>query len=645
MSGLRFACAVLALGAAAAGPPASVAPTPSSVAPTGRLQADAEVRLALQAEAEGQVAERLEHLQKALKADPQHPTALGLMGILNDSGRQVRPDDVSRKVKTDAVLAEVLAEYNIRRADAGQTVNEQWDLAVWCERTGLTAEAVAHFTAVTRLSPNHKAAWHRLGYRSHNGRWMTDAEIHADETEVAAQDHANRTWRPRLVSLRKALHESGRSDNAKRELNEIADPRAVSAVWSTLALSAPVDQAWAVRVFGHIDAPEAAHRLATLATDGSSASIRKAAVDRLLHFDPGIFVGLLINRLREPTPIRTLPVEGPDAPGELWVAGPEFNTRWLYVVATQGSTRARSRSDEPRVSLLRTASRPGEMAWANRGENVDASGIQDAVEQAQRRLERDARTFEMANAQVAQTNERTLVALHRVTGTNLGPEREPWTQWWSQQLGYTYESPTPVSVQKPTITHVASTVTARPAPPPMPVITPRVGHHSCFAAGTLVHCKRGTQAIESIKVGDQVLSQDTGTGELSYQPVVAVFHNPPSATVRVGFPDEEVIATGIHRFWKIGQGWTMARDLKSGDAVRALGGVRKVVSVSEDRVRPVFNLEVAANRDYLVGKQGILVHDHSLVRPTFHPFDATRQRGSAIPATTARTPGNLSAGG
>ena len=33
---------------------------------------------------------------------------------------------------------------------------------------------------------------------------------------------------------------------------------------------------------------------------------------------------------------------------------------------------------------------------------------------------------------------------------------------------------------------------------------------------------------------------------------------------------ESIAATGIHRFWKAGNGWTMARDLKPGDRIRAL---------------------------------------------------------------------------
>ncbi len=82
------------------------------------------------------------------------------------------------------------------------------------------------------------------------------------------------------------------------------------------------------------------------------------------------------------------------------------------------------------------------------------------------------------------------------------------------------------------------------------------------------------------------------------------------------------MATGIHRFWRVGQGWTMARDLKPGNKVRTLGGTAEVVAVDSDSRQPVFNLEVARNRSFFVGSAGALVHDNSLVEPVSRPFDA-----------------------
>ena len=102
---------------------------------------------------------------------------------------------------------------------------------------------------------------------------------------------------------------------------------------------------------------------------------------------------------------------------------------------------------------------------------------------------------------------------------------------------------------------------------------------SCFAGGTLVRTLRGDRPIEELRLGDQLLGQDTTTGKLGYHPVVTVFHNPPNVTYRIDLGGESIFPTGIHRFWKAGHGWIMARELKAGDQLRTIGGTVEVVSV------------------------------------------------------------------
>ena len=94
------------------------------------------------------------------------------------------------------------------------------------------------------------------------------------------------------------------------------------------------------------------------------------------------------------------------------------------------------------------------------------------------------------------------------------------------------------------------------------------------------------------------------------------------ATFRIGLEDESIVATGIHRLWKAGKGWTMARELKPGDILRTLGGIAAVKSVVEETVQPVFNLQVADGESYFVGRSGVLAHDNSTINPTPEPFDA-----------------------
>ena len=154
-------------------------------------------------------------------------------------------------------------------------------------------------------------------------------------------------------------------------------------------------------------------------------------------------------------------------------------------------------------------------------------------------------------------------------------------------------------------------------------------HTACFAAGTLVHTVDGPRAIESIQVGDRVLSQDTSKGYLAFRPVVAVHTNGPSATLRIAIGGETIVATGIHRFWKAGKGWIMARELKAGDRLRMIGDVVEIQSIEPDATQPVYNLDVAENRDFFVGTKGLLVHDFSFVQPVL-------RRSTASPTSQPR---------
>jgi hypothetical protein len=147
---------------------------------------------------------------------------------------------------------------------------------------------------------------------------------------------------------------------------------------------------------------------------------------------------------------------------------------------------------------------------------------------------------------------------------------------------------------------------------------------SCFAAGTPVETITGPRPIDAIRVGEQVLSQDVTTGALGYQPVLVVHHNPPDTTVRVALDNGDAVEASLfHRFWLAGRGWAMARDLKTGDVVRTLRGTARVTALEPARVQPVFNLDVAASKTYLVGRSSILVHDNTLppARPEAPPFD------------------------
>ena len=245
-------------------------------------------------------------------------------------------------------------------------------------------------------------------------------------------------------------------------------------------------------------------------------------------------------------------------------------------------------------------------------------------------LSRDVQSIEANNAQVAVTNGRVRDILKEFSGRDFGQDQQAWAAWAVDMKGYAVlpflsaQSPPPTIVEQVPIDYQPQ------AGPPVfgetvntqvtQVSQVRAGN-SCFGAGTRVRTLDGLRSIEDIHDGEPVLTQNTTTGSLSYQPVVVAYHNPPNATFRIELGGETIVATGIHRFWKAGQGWIMARELKPGDRLRTVGGIAQVKAIEPDRVQPVFNLQIADGDSFFVGEQGVLAHDNSIVNPTEKPFD------------------------
>jgi hypothetical protein len=247
------------------------------------------------------------------------------------------------------------------------------------------------------------------------------------------------------------------------------------------------------------------------------------------------------------------------------------------------------------------------------GQELEA--IRLANQSLQQRLAMDVQFLESINGRINDLNARTLPVLRAVTGQDLGPEPEKWKGWWTDQLGYAYRSNVPAV--KPTFSDFVN-------------LAGSYTHSACFAAGTPVQTVAGLRPIESIRVGDRVLSQAASTGVLTFQPVVAIHRSATSPTIRIMIGDESFVATGIHRFWKAGKGWAMARELKAGDQLRMVGGTVTVKSIAADQDQPVYNLEVGENRDFFVGNSGLLVHDYSFVQPVLLPFDRQPDLGSLV---------------
>ncbi|MCL4742684.1 MAG: hypothetical protein KJZ54_10830 [Phycisphaerales bacterium] len=146
----------------------------------------------------------------------------------------------------------------------------------------------------------------------------------------------------------------------------------------------------------------------------------------------------------------------------------------------------------------------------------------------------------------------------------------------------------------------------------------------CFEAGTPVWTARGIMPIDQVIEGDLVFARNTETGEIALREVIgtSVRHGAPIVVVTITTWDgrsTDYRTTEEHPFWVESRGWVRTDRLEAGDAVLLLDGSTGVVSsIAFTNARAtVYNFEVEGLHTYLVGTDGVLVHN---AIPCFKPF-------------------------
>ncbi len=596
----------------------------------------AQIRLALWCEARGLEPEKLKHLAIAVLRDPSNATARGLLGLIAYQGRWESPEAIAARLKVDEVRNAKLAAYNTQRSkvdkaadpatakpgtiEARRLAVEHVRLGMWCEQHGLKPEATAHFTQAVVLDPYRDATWKHLGYVSHHGRWLIPAQVAAEEAENTLQRKSDAFWVRQIKTWKAWLGDESKKDQALAELQKVKDPRSVPSIKRVFATDVEADQILAVEILTRIAGSQSTRELAVFAVQSDYNKVRGAACRALRGRDTRAFLELLVGLIHSPMSSKIQPVGGSGLPGFLLVETPRFKMlrgyeapdiaqpglNWhgyvgmgsngLPVVAKGAELRALNNPDNIPTLIARFEARARELI---------AEASVKAVA-SHRRMVADITQIECANSETSLVNDRVIQILKEtVDAPSLGEDEDAWKKWAFDRQGYRYEPPRQITLA----------LNALPQYPPSAVT-------SCFAAGTLVRTVDGRKPIESIRVGDQVLSQDVTTGSLAFQSVNVIHHNAPAPTIHVKLDNgDTIVASTFHRFWRAGRGWAMARDLKTGDVLRTLGGTSKIVTLENGASVPVFNLDVAVSRTYFVGERDALVHDNTLPDPDEKGFD------------------------
>ena len=251
---------------------------------------------------------------------------LSLLGW-QDPAPSPRPaDPPSVKAQVDAAEADALARYNEQTQKIPDTAAAHWKLGLWCEQHKLRPEAYTQFGRVIELDPRRDLAWQKLGFKRHEGRWMTAEQITAEEK----QDALDKTWTANLKKWHRAIHGGKEPAEAQAELDKVTDPVAAPAIFREFAAGGGADQSIAVQLLGQVRSPIASKGLALLALYGKTPAVRRAAMETLRQLPPEEFLDLLVALMKDPLRYEVRPVGGPGSPGVLYIEGDDANFRRFY---------------------------------------------------------------------------------------------------------------------------------------------------------------------------------------------------------------------------------------------------------------------------------------------------------------------------
>jgi hypothetical protein len=551
------------------------------------------VAMALQAEAEGDFLAR----QRLLAEAGEHPTAKWHSGQLLQDGNW---HSVLSSVK-HASQDPMLAQYEQRRARATDDVASHFVLATWCARQELWEQSRAHLNRVLAFEPDNQAARMALGYRMIDGRWISPAEIVQLQQRTQFAIDSMRQYATRVQKIRRGM-ESKHShirESAVANLKSIQVSEAVPCVESIFASSDAEATEHIVHWLAAIDSVDASQSLARFSLFHTDPRVRESATRHLAERNLHDFVPELLKMLEGPVAMMLVP--GFDANGNLNGYRYAFSKEQIDRTEVLLLDRVFQRNNVRLESL-----EPGPTGQVDVTLNLNRQQELALREFAAGEWLARSAAVRSENALTSVRNARIADVLSAVAGKEFSVDPQPLWDWWDEYCETDYQSDKPQRYRRESLVSRVPRYTAVAA-------TPFVGE--CFVAGTMVVTQRGPKAIESMAVGDMVLSRDLALGELTWKPVLRATTRRPEKTLRVQTDGESWACTPGHLFWVSGRGWQKASQLRVGDVLHAADEPAIVMSATAGEMRETFNLEVADNANYFIGNQMILTHDVTPPRP------------------------------
>jgi hypothetical protein len=463
---------------------------------------------------------------------------------------------------------------------------------------------------VIQLSPDHPVARQRLQFQRINGVWVRGQDLWQGLQQDQQTAESLRKWQRKLDELRRVLQRKSPVLTAQLVERWTVDLTADAVPSLEILLgndSEPAAQV-GVELLGSIQDHAAALALARQSVLSAWPDVRTAAAKQLQTRPRDHYVPRLLAEMSTPIESRYQAV----------LENGRIRYRHEFVRETQDQRKATVLDTVLDRRMGTAGTLPGEPLLEI---SEPQQGVTRAQAEARARALADAqvtayvREWQMLqqNQSIEASNERICETLRVATGQSLPSSPDAWWSWWNSEneVALTGSKPTDVNYQQQVQTYEDIQSASGSSPPP--------GRAECFVAGTPVWTISGPVAIERIRVGDLVLSQDPDRGELAYQPVLQTSERSPELLLKLRLvtPSADTLeGSGGHPLWVAGEGWVKLRDLESGMVLHGVDGPTLISDVVESRSEQTFNLVVSEFHTYVVGATRILCHDNTPRRPT-----------------------------
>ncbi len=580
----------------------------SQAAETSRPDVSPYLREAYFAAVEGDLALRERLLIAAEETAPELNEVHWRSGELLVDGEWTTIADVQAAAADDPRIA----RYKGLLTAADDSPAAQLALARWCRRARLTDEARVHWQNVLAVDRRHPEALRALKLRVVDGAHVAVENLSNRREQDQANILAQRRWTTTVRTWQRAYKtgDTSERDDLLAQVAQLADPLSIDALeeW-TLPEWAGGENARGnedaavafVIALSNMSDEAATETLVRHALASSHATVREAAGHSLSERSFYEFVPDLLDLMEQPIESRW--GVNWDGNGNVIYAHSLFQ-RGAFVDRELANQQALDQVDmnpvprpsfDPVLQRIATVANTATRSYGRQAERVEAQ-------------------VEATNRMIESRNDRIAELLRAATGEPYDGDPDQWWDWWTQYTSVELASSRPV--ERSVSTQIRAEVYAPEAPSiPGAMVVRASGSgvpiptYECFVAGTPVWTKTGLVPIERLSAGDLVLSQDTATGELAFRAIVRRTVRDPSPAMHLRCGSETITATIGHPFFKLGEGWTMVKQLAPGDVISGATQPTKIDSVEPAGDVEAHNLIVDGFASYFVGNTGMLVHD------------------------------------